>query len=101
MAFSNAEKFTSLGMAFPLAKEVGTAIEDAPGAALAAVVTRTDSTAGTPSTTAVGAIPAAVAATTDTTAASLASTNAALAALRNDLSTLTVWVNSIVTGLKA
>lgn len=60
----------------------------------------TDSTAGTPSTTVVAAIPAATAATTDTSAASLTSVNASLAALRNDLSTLTGKVNAILTALK-
>lgn len=78
----------------------GTHNGDLVAADLVAVSALTDSTAGTPSLTVVAAIPAATAATTDTSAASLTSTNASLAALRNDLATLTAKVNVILAALK-
>lgn len=68
---------------------------------LVAVSALTDSTAGTPSLTVVAAIPAAVnSAGADTTAATTVSVNASLAAIRNDLSTLTAKVNVILAALK-
>lgn len=48
MAFDNAQKFTALGMAYPLAKEVGAAIDNAtddnPAIAALAPVTTPDAT---------------------------------------------------------
>lgn len=102
MAFSNAEKFVNLGMAFPLAKEVGAAIDDgtANNPAVVALVSLTNSTGQVGDNT-VAAIPAATAASTDTTAASLTSTNASLTAVRQDLADLTDKVNAIIAALKA
>lgn len=99
MAFSNAQKFTALGMAFPLAKEVGDAIGTIDPAAIAAITSLTDSTTGTPSNT-LAAIPSATAASTDTSAASLASTNATIAVLRNEVASLGAKVNAIIAALQ-
>ena len=100
MAFDNAQKFTSLGMAFPLAQQVGEAIADAPGAAVAAVTALTNSTGAVGNDT-VAAVPQATAAVTDTTAASLTSTNAALTIINADVADLTDKVNAILAALKA
>lgn len=53
MAFTNAQKFISLGMSFPLAKEVGDSIDNATAdnPLVAALTDFTDSTGGTPSDT--------------------------------------------------
>lgn len=67
---------------------------------LAAVANLTDSSAGT-ATDIVVAIPAAVASVgTDTTAATVTSVNASLAAIRNEVASLTAKVNAILTALK-
>jgi hypothetical protein len=102
MAFDNAQSFTALGMAFPLAKQVGEAIDNstANNPAITAIVALTNSTGGTANDT-VQAVPQATAAVTDTTAASLTSTNAALTIINNDMADLTVKVNAILAALKA
>lgn len=100
MAFTNAEKFVNLGMAFPLAKEVGAAIGSIDPVALDAIVPLTNSTGGTANDT-VQAVPQATAAVTDTTASSLTSVNAALTIINNDVADLTVKVNAILAALQA
>ena len=102
MAFDNAQKFTALGMAFPLAKEVGEAIDNgtANNPAIAAIVALTNSTGAVGNDT-VAAVPQATAASTDTTAASLTSTNAALTIINADVADLTDKVNVILAALKA
>lgn len=100
MAFTNEQKFTALGMAFPLAKEVGAAIGSIDPAALDAIVALTNSTGQVGNNT-VGLVPDATAAVTDTTAASLTSTNAAILAINQDLADLTDKVNAILAALQA
>jgi hypothetical protein len=99
MAFDNAQKFTALGMAFPLAKEVGAAIGTIDPAAIAAIVSLTNSTGAVGNNT-VAAVPAATAASTDTSAASLTSTNAALTIINADVADLTDKVNAIIAALQ-
>lgn len=86
MAFNNAQKFTALGMAFPLAKEVGAAIDNATddNPAIAALVALTDSTGGTPGNT-IADVPGTY-------------TEATLA---NQLASLTAKVNAIIAALQA
>ena len=60
----------------------------------------TDSSGGTSGGATIPAVPAATAASTDTTAASLASTNAAITALKNDIATLAAKVNAINNAFK-
>lgn len=99
MAFDNAQKFISLGMPFPLAKQVGEAIDNSTQTpAVLAVTPLTNSTGGTANDT-VQAVPQATAAT-DVTAASLTSTNAALTIINNDMADLTVKVNAILAALQ-
>lgn len=102
MAFDNAQKFVNLGMAFPLAKEVGDAISNATAdnAGIAAIVALTNSTGQVGNNT-VALVPDATAAVTDTTAASLTSTNASILAINQDLADLTDKVNVILAALKA
>lgn len=102
MAFDNAQKFTALGMAFPLAKEVGEAIANATAdnAGIAAIAALTNSTGQVGNNT-VALVPAATQAGTDTTAASLTSTNAAITAINQDLADLTDKLNVILAALKA
>lgn len=102
MAFTNEQKFTALGMAFPLAKEVGAAIDNATAnnPAVAAIVALTNNT-GQAGNNTVALVPDATAAVTDTTAASLTSTNAAILAINQDLADLTDKVNAILAALKA
>lgn len=85
MAFTNAEKFVNLGMAFPLAKEVATAIDNATddNPAIAALVPLTDSSGGTPSNTIVD-VPGTY-------------TEATLA---NQLASLTAKVNQIIAAIQ-
>lgn len=101
MPYDNAQKFAVAGMATPLAKQVGDAIDNstASNPAVQAIVALTNSTGGTANNT-VEAVPAATAATTDTSAASLTSTNAALTIINNDIADLTVKVNALLTALK-
>lgn len=67
---------------------------------VAAIVNLTDSSAGTPTNTIV-AIPAAVNSSgADTTAATTVSVNASLAAIRNEVASLTAKVNQIINALK-
>lgn len=101
MALSNAQAFTALGMAFPLAKQVGEAIDNstANNPAVAALVDLTNSTGQVGNNT-VGLVPDATAAVTDTTAASLTSTNAAILAINQDLADLTDKVNAIIAALQ-
>lgn len=66
-----------------------------------AITALTDSSGGTSGGNTVAAIPAATAATTDTSAASLASTNASITALKNDIATLTAKINAINAAIKA
>lgn len=66
-----------------------------------AIVAITDSSGGTSGGNTVAAVPAATAATTDTTAASLTSTNAAIAAIKNDFATLSAKYNALLAAVKA
>jgi len=102
MAQTNAEKFIALSMVPELAVAVQNAIEDGTSGnpAITALVSLTNSTGGTANDT-VQAVPQATAASTDTSAASLASTNAALTIINNDVADLTVKVNAIIAALKA
>ncbi|ELQ6226004.1 hypothetical protein ACMS02_001390 [Cronobacter turicensis] len=67
----------------------------------AAITAITDSSGGTSGGNTVAAVPAATAATTDTSAASLASTNAAIAAIKNDFATLSAKYNALLAAVKA
>lgn len=67
----------------------------------AAITALTDSSGGTSGGNTVPVVPAATAATTDTTAASLASTNAAITALKNDVATLSAKLNATMAAIKA
>jgi hypothetical protein len=103
MAYTNAEKFNNLGMAFPLADAVGTAIDETATSAnpnITALVALTNSTGEVGNNT-VAAVPDATAASTDTSAASLTSTNASILALNQGLADLTDKVNAIIAALKA
>ncbi|CAI1023205.1 hypothetical protein [Serratia ficaria] len=66
-----------------------------------AIVAITDSSGGTSGGNTVAAVPAATAATTDATAASLASTNAAITAIKNDFATLSAKYNALLAAVKA
>lgn len=66
-----------------------------------AIVAITDSSGGTSGGNTVAAVPAATAATTDTSAASLASTNAAITAIKNDFATLSAKYNALLAAVKA
>ncbi|HGW4305879.1 TPA: hypothetical protein ACNIEN_001974 [Klebsiella pneumoniae] len=66
-----------------------------------AIVAITDSSGGTSGGNTVAAVPAATAATTDATAASLTSTNAAIAAIKNDFATLSAKYNALLAATKA
>ncbi|MEX3036437.1 hypothetical protein AB4K08_01020 [Serratia fonticola] len=65
------------------------------------IVAITDSSGGTSGGNTVAAVPAATAATTDATAASLASTNAAITAIKNDFATLSAKYNALLAAVKA
>ncbi|WP_159077852.1 hypothetical protein [Enterobacter cloacae] len=67
----------------------------------AAITAITDSSGGTSGGNTVPAVPAATAATTDTSAASLASTNASITALKNDIATLSAKYNALLAAVKA
>jgi len=67
--------------------------------AVTGITVLTDSSGGTSGGNTVAAIPAATAATTDTTAASLASTNAAITAVKNDVATLAAKLNALIGSL--
>lgn len=98
MAFTPAQEFTALGMAFPLAQTVANAIANASASALTGVTALTNSTGQVGNDT-VALVPAATAASTDTSAASLTSTNAAITVINQDLADLTDKVNAILAAL--